>query len=127
MYFFNTFGLWLTSQILPTIVLPNQWQQLLLIGLVLTILTTLVAPIIKILMIPINFMTLGFLSWFVHAIILYILTIVMPEVTIRAWTFEGFSWGGFVVPEVDINFLASLILTSLVLAFFTSLFRKINE
>ncbi|KKU80963.1 hypothetical protein A2875_05245 [Candidatus Gottesmanbacteria bacterium RIFCSPHIGHO2_01_FULL_46_14] len=127
MFFFNTFSLWFTSQILPTIILPKGWQPLLLIGLVLTILSTLVAPLIKILLIPINFMTLGFLSWLVHAVILYLLTILMPEVEIVPWTFPGGSYGGFVVPPLYLTFPFALILTSLVIAFFTGLFQKINE
>lgn len=127
MYFFNTFALWLTSQILPTLLLPSGWQPLLIIGLVLTLLTTLVAPVIKILMIPINFMTLGFLSWLVHAVILYLLTILIPEVRVVPWTFPGSSWAGFVVPPVHLTFPLALIATSLVIAFITGLFAKINE
>lgn len=126
-YFFNTFSIWLASQILPTIILPKGWQPLLLIGLVLTILSTFVAPVIKILLIPINFMTLGLLSWLVHAVILYVLTIIMPEVEIIPWTFPGGSWSGFVIPPVRLTFPASLIVTSLVIAFCTGLFQKINE
>lgn len=126
-YFFNIFSLWLTSQILPTLVLPQGWQPLLVIGLVLTALTTFVAPVVKILMIPINFMTLGLATWLVHAVILYILTIIMPEVEIVPWTFSGGSWQGFVVPRVPLQFPAALVITSLVMAFITSLFRKINE
>ena len=127
MFFFNTFSLWFTSQILPTIILPKGWQPLLSIGLVLTILSTLVSPLVKILLIPINFMTLWFLSWIVHAIILYLLTILVPEVQIVPWTFPGGSYGGFVVPPVHLTFPFALILTSLVIAFFTGLFQKINE
>lgn len=127
MYFFNTFSLWFTSQILPTIILPKGWQPLLTAGLVLTILSTLVAPLVKILLIPINFMTLGFLSPLVHVIILYLLTVLMPEIVIVPWIFPGGSYGGFVVPPVHLTFPFALILTSLVIAFFTGLFQKINE
>lgn len=126
-YFFNTFGLWLTSQILPTLVLPGGWQPLLIVGLVLTALTTFVAPVVKILMIPINFMTLGLVTWLVHAVILYILTVIMPEVEIVPWTFPGGSWQGFVIPRVNLQFPGALVVTSLVMAFITSLFQKINE
>ena len=127
MYFFNTFSLWFTSQILPTIILPKGWQPLLAIGFVLTILSTVVSPLVKILLIPINFMTLGFLSPLVHAVILYLLTILMPEVEIVPWTFPGGSYGGFVVPPVHLTFPFALIITSLAIAFFTGLFQKINE
>lgn len=126
-FLFNTFSLWFTSQLLPTIILPKGLQPLLAAGGVLTILSTLVAPLVKILLIPINIMTLGFLSWIVHAFILYLLTILMPEVQIVPWTFPGGSWGGFVVPSVALTFPFALIGTSLVIAFFTGLFAKINE
>ena len=127
MFFFNTFSLWFTSQILPTIVLPEGWQPLLVIGFVLTVLSTVVSPVVKILLIPINVMTLGVLSPLVHTHILYILTILMPEVEIVPWTFPGGSYAGFVIPPINLTFPFALILTSLVIAFFSGLFAKINE
>lgn len=126
-FFVSTFSIWLTSQILPTLYLPTGWQLLLTTGLVFSLILTLVLPILKILFIPIHLMTFGLLSWLVHVLTVYLLTVIVPEVQIRQWTFSGFTTAGFIIPKIHFTYAPALIVTSLVITFFINLFHKINE
>lgn len=126
-FLFNLAGIWLTSQILPTMTIRGGWQTMLLAGATLSLLMLVVKPILKILFIPINLLTFGLLSWFINVIVIYILTLVVPEVTIRPWTFPGATWSGFVIPSVHATYFLSLIATSLVITFITNLFHQISE
>lgn len=127
MYVGVTFSLWLTSQILPTLAITPGWQTMLMAGGVLTLLVIFVTPIVKILLLPINFMTLGMLSWLVHVAIIYLLTIIMPEVKIQPWTIPAATWGGFVTPSLHLSYPLALIFSSLFITFMSSLYQKINE
>ncbi len=126
-FLFNIFSIWITSQIVPTLRIRGGWQTILLAGATLSLLMLIVKPILKILFIPINILTFGLLSWLVNVIVIYILTIVVPEVTILPWTFPGFNWSGFVIPAIGLTYLLSLIATSLVITFITNIFHEISE
>lgn len=126
-FLFNVFGIWITSQILPSLTISGGWQMVMLAGLTLSILMLIVKPILKILFIPINILTFGLLSWLVNVIVIYLLIIVVPEVTITPWTFSGTNWGGFVIPPFHLTYILSLIVTSLVITLVTNLFHDISE
>lgn len=126
-FLFNIFGLWFTSQILPALVIANNWQSLVTAGLVLSILMLTVQPILKILFIPINIMTFGFLSWLINVIVLYLLTIFVSDVAVKPWVFPGSSYAGFVVPSVPLSYPISLVVSALTVTFFTNLLHTISE
>ncbi len=121
------FGLWFTSQIITSFTIRDGWQILLLAGLVLSLLMLTVQPILKILFIPINLITFGLLSWSINVVVIFLLTILVPEVEITEWTFPGFSWAGFVVPSVEFNYILTLVSVSLMITFFTNLLHKASE
>ena len=66
------------------------WPVLLMAGLVLSLLMLLVAPLLKILFIPINLLTFGLLSWVINVVVLYLLTVFVSGVSVVAWTFPAF-------------------------------------
>jgi putative membrane protein len=126
-FLFNLFAIWITSQILPTLTIHGDWQTMVLAGLTLGLLMLIIRPILKILFIPINILTFGLLSWFVNVIVLYILTIVVPEVTIKPWAFPGFTWSGLTVPAVFLTYFPALIVTSLIITCITNVFHQVSE
>ncbi len=126
-FLFNTYGLWIATQIVPGISLSGSLSTTLLAGLVLSVLMILVAPLLRILFIPINILTFGLLSWFVNVIVLYLLTIFVPEVFIRPWTFSGIIYGGFMIPPIQFRYFSSLVVSSLVVTFFTNILHSISE
>ncbi len=126
-YLFNVFALWLTSQLLPTLVVPAGWQIMLFAGLVLSILTLIVKPVLSILFIPINILTFGLLSWAINVIVIYLLTVFVPELRIVPWVFPGGSWAGFVIPVIHLSYAAALIVTSFSIAIVTDVLHYVSE
>ncbi len=101
--------------------------MLLLAGFVLSLLMLLVAPLLKILFIPINLLTFGLLSWFINVIVLYLLTFFVSGVKVTAWTFPGASFAGFVLPEIAFSSFVSFILVSLAVSALVNLLHDISE
>lgn len=126
-FLFHSFSLWLVSQILPALSIHGGWTVLLFAGLILSLLMLLVAPILRILFIPINIITFGLLSWAINVIVLWLLTIFVPNVTISAWTFPGVSWAGFVIPSAKLSYGLALIVVSLAVSFLVNVFHDISE
>ncbi len=126
-FLFNVFALWITSQVLPALVAPAGWQTILFSGFILSLLMLIVAPILKILFIPINILTFGLLSWLVNVIVIYLLTIFVPEIQVKPWTFPGLSWAGFVIPSVHLSYFFALVVTSLCISTITDILHYVSE
>lgn len=124
---FSVVALWFTTQLVPTLVIIGNWQTLVAAGLVLTLLNLIISPILKILFIPINFITFGLLSWFVNVIILYLLTLFVPQVQIHEWNFPGASLAGFVIPPTHLSYFLSLVISSILVTLFSNVLHFLSE
>lgn len=92
---------------------------LIVAGIAFTLINALVKPIVSILLLPFNLVTLGLFAWIINVIMLYVLTVAIPEIKISSWQFLGFSYQGFVVPQFNLSSLQTLIVASFVISFIT--------
>lgn len=116
---FYSFALFLTSQILNGVKVTGGFTTYILAGLVLSILFIIVKPILSIITFPLHIATLGIFSYLINAIILYLLTVIVTNVTVKRFIFEGFTFAGFVIPKINFNdffafIVASVVITSIV-------------
>lgn len=109
---FNAFSIFFLSQVLPGVKVDGGILTFLLGGVALTFLFRLLRPILNILSMPLNLVTLGFFSFLTNVIIFYILTILVVGISITSFTFPGISYMGFVIPEIYFNTLFAFILVS---------------
>ncbi len=126
-FLFNVFALWLSSQLLPTLAIPNGWQTVLFAGFTLSILMLIVQPILKILFIPINILTFGLLNWLINVIVIYLLTLFVPEIHVNIWTFPGATAAGFVIPPIHFTYYTALIASSLLITIITDVLHYVSE
>lgn len=126
-FLFSVFALWLTSQLFPAMVILGDWQTTMLAGGVLSILMLIVQPMLKILFIPINFLTFGLASLLINAIILYLLTVLVPQIQIRDWTFAGATWSGFAIPPIHFTYALGLVTAALLVALITDILQKVSD
>ncbi|MBI2074730.1 MAG: phage holin family protein [Candidatus Levybacteria bacterium] len=109
---FNAFALFLLSQLLAGVKIIGGIETLLLGGFILTLLLLFVEPILNIVSLPLTFVTLGLFSFITHAILFYLLTILMPTITVNSFVFQGLSFAGFIVPKLGLNMLFAYILAA---------------
>lgn len=125
---FYSVALFLTSQVVTGLKISGDLTTYFFGGIVLSILFLIVKPILSILTLPLNIITLGFFSFLINAIILYLLTILVTNISISEFLFKGFAFAGFVVPSVHVNnffaFIASSISLSFIVGFLKWLTKK---
>ncbi len=119
--FLNLITLYLVALFFPGLSISNQIFTYLSAAFVWTILNKIVKPIIKLLLLPINLITLGLFSWVVNVITLFMLKYLIPGVAIHAFTFSGYTFQGFVIPQMHFSIFFAYILTSLILSLVHSL------
>lgn len=91
----NVLAFYITSYLIPGVVISG-WQALFVIAVVWGILTAIIKPILIILTLPINILTLGLFTFVINAVLLLITSNLVP----------GFRIDGF-----GTAFLAAIVLT----------------
>ncbi|MBI5621107.1 phage holin family protein [Candidatus Gottesmanbacteria bacterium] len=124
---YHVFALWLTSALVGSVSISGNLWGMLSAGFMLTVMMMLLKPLVSLIFLPINMLTLGLLSWFVNVIVLYIWTVFVPNVSISPWRFPGFSGAGFAVPEVQLSFLWTLIVVSLLVSGIVALLEQLGD
>src|SRR5688572_13917698 len=119
--FLNMVILYISIQIYGGLSYDGTLKTLLVSTVALTLLNRIVKPLIKLLLLPINLITLGFFSWVSHVATLFILTRLVDGFVVRSYFFPGFTYQGFVAPAMQISTLASYIIASLTISLTASL------
>lgn len=113
---FHVFALWLTSAMIPALSISGNIWGMLSAGSMLTIMMMLLKPLISLIFLPINILTLGLLAWLVNVVVLYLWTVFVPNVGLTPWVFPGVSVHGFVMPALNLNYTWTLVIVSLVIS-----------
>lgn len=126
-WMFHMVAIWIIKELIPAFVVNGSWVNILIAGGILAALMVFVRPIIKILFIPINFLTLGLISWIVNVFVIYLLTLIAPNVSVVAWAYPGWTWQGFIIPATTIPYVGTLIIVTLALTFVTRFLEHITD
>lgn len=119
----NSFALFLVAQVLEGIKIEDGFLTIISGGLVLTILSFIVRPILNVLTFPLNVVTLGAASFFVNMFILYLLTLFTPQIKISAFLFTGISFSGFVIPKIYLSQFFAFAVVSFLLSLIVSVLK----
>ena len=115
---YYSLSLFLLTFFLDGVKVAGGFVSYLIGGIVLALLFIVVKPIINIISFPLRIITLGLFAFVINAILLYLLTLILPFVTVKAFMFSGLSFAGFIIPKFYLNtflaFMASSLLLSLI-------------
>lgn len=72
-------------------------------------------PLLKILLLPLNLLTLGIFAWITNVLALYALTTVISDFQLVPYTFPGFNFNGLIIPEYELSpFLVAVVASFLI-------------
>ncbi|CAN5273905.1 phage holin family protein [soil metagenome] len=102
-------AIFLLAMFVPAISYTN-WGTLIVASIVLTILQKVVQPVLKILFLPINIITLGLFSWVINLIIIWLVMLLVP----------GFHINNLIIGSYHLGNIFSLLLISFALSLIES-------
>lgn len=121
-YLFHLLALWICTQILGnSFTINGGINNYLLAAGVLAILNVLLKPILKLLFLPINALTLGLFALVINVMVFYIFLHLIPQVNLSPWTFPGISANGLSIQSFQLNYLGTLFILSLIISVITNI------
>lgn len=118
-FLINYIALWVTTETVKGLAYTGGFRTLLIGAITFTVINFLLVPLLKILLLPLNLMTLGLFAWVTNVLALYALTKFVPEFMLVSFNFPGFVYNGFMVPSVYLTPLWVAILASLMIGIIT--------
>lgn len=129
--FVNLVTLYTVAMFYPGFVIAPNTKTLLTASVIWLLLNKVVKPIIKLLLLPINLITLNLFSWLINVATLFLLQFFADGITLNSYLFPGYSQNGFALPQTQINLFFSYLLTAFLLntihGFILWLFRKDSD
>lgn len=96
--------------------LESTWSAYLVASLVFVIFNFLLTPVIKILLLPINLLTLGLFRWLTNVLVLYLFDLLYDGIRIVGFTYPGYSSAFISLPSTDLGLFWVLVIASLLMS-----------
>ncbi len=116
-FLINLAALWAMTQFLPAISITGGLQGLLIGALAFMTANIVLVPLLRILLLPLNLLTVGIFAWLANVLALYLLVNIVPSFKLSPYHFPGFTYQGFTIPAMDMTTFQSVLLASFILGF----------
>ncbi len=126
-FLINTVSLWIVTRIIPGLTYSGGAKSLFLGGLAFMLINFLLVPILKILFLPLNLLTLGFFAWITNVLALYALTTVVSDFQLIPYVFPGYNYNGFNLPSYDLSPFLVAIIASFLIGVITHFLQWLNR
>lgn len=116
----QTFALFLTSLLLPGLIIIGGWTTYVLGGVLLSILSFALKPLLNIIAFPLNMITFGLFTWVINGFLLWILTLLIAKINVYPFSSPKIAIAGLTVPSIHIySIIAAYIVIALVISAIT--------
>ena len=126
-YIIDTFTLYSVSVIAQGMVYEKGIETILLAGLGFLGASLLAKPVINLLLLPLNLVTFGIFRWVSAAIVLYIVTLIIPGFSVVGFTFQGLVSKWLDIPPISLEgvfaYIAYALLISIIGSFLHWVFK----
>lgn len=79
-------AIFIVANFLPGLSYGGSLLDLIIAGSVLALFNSVLRPFLKVLLLPLNVITLGIFGWFINVVILYLVTLVLPQFDVVPFT-----------------------------------------
>lgn len=107
---------YITSSLVVGFKIEPTWQSYLIAALIFLLFNLLVTPLIKLLLLPINLLTLGLFRWITQVLVIYLFDILYTGITISSYYFAGFSSSIVALPAGNISAFWVYCLSALIMS-----------
>ncbi|MDO8610598.1 MAG: phage holin family protein [bacterium] len=124
MILFSSLALYITSLWNHGFSLPQNPLSFIKAALLIAILFYIIVPVSKLVLLPINILTMGLASVVLYCFLLYIISSQFALLHIAPWNFDGIKLG-FIIPRFTINYIFNILLSATSIATIINLLERI--
>ena len=115
------FALYVTQAMFAGLVLHGGMRTLFVGGILLAIGFKVIKPVLSLISLPFNLLSLGLFGILITAFILFLITLIYPPIEVAPFNFTGVSFWGIEIHKFYVSLLLSYILISVTIYLITKL------
>ena len=125
----NLASVFIAAQILSGVIsYVGGYQTLLFASLIIAVVNLFVRPIINLLLLPINLITLGMFRWLSNLVTLYIVTWLVPNLQFHLFVYPGLDLKSLIIPHIHFSaFGAFLVATFTLILTFDFIYWRLQD
>lgn len=124
MIVFSGIAIYLTSLWNKGFIIQNDWMIYLKASLVIFVIYYLIVPVSKLILLPLNIITLGLVSVVFYALALYFFLNKFSLIEIKSWDFAGLSLFGIILVPLTVSQLGNIFLSAFSISTIINLLEK---
>jgi uncharacterized membrane protein YvlD (DUF360 family) len=113
MIIFSTLSIYITSLLIKGFIIKSDLISLFISAFILAIFYYLLTPLMKLILLPLNFFTLGLASTIIYVLLFNYVINKFNLVLIKPWIFPGINLFGIFIPKIMFNYWLTLITSSI--------------
>lgn len=126
-YLINLASLWITTQLVAGLKYSGGMTTLLIGGFVFTIINIILVPLLKILLLPLNILTLGLFASLTNVLALFVLTKTVSAFKLMPFYFPGFHFNEVSVAPFELNIFWVAVIASLSIGIITHFLQWLSH
>lgn len=109
--------LYLTYSLVPTINFGLDIKNIALFAGGIWVISQLINPIFSVVLLPINLLTFGLLSYILNIAFVFALINFLPGFSVSAYNFPGANIDGLILPQINFNQMGTILVVALIITF----------
>lgn len=118
-FLINLASLYAATRIIPGLSYTGGIKSLVIGALAFMLINFIMVPLLKILFLPLNLLTVGLFSWLINVLALYALTTIVSDFQLLPYNFPGFYTSGFNIPAMELTPFWVAVIASMVIGVIT--------
>ncbi|PJE62454.1 hypothetical protein COU88_04935 [Candidatus Roizmanbacteria bacterium CG10_big_fil_rev_8_21_14_0_10_39_6] len=121
-------ALYAASLFIPGFAVAQSLKEFLIASVVVTLAFTFLSPLIRLVLLPINIVTLGIFSWLTQVVVFYVALLFVPMLfSIKSWSFAGWQVPqlGITIAPMNVGVFATIIIAALMISFIAGIVQWI--
>lgn len=126
-FLINLTSLWITTLIIPGLTYTGGVKSLIIGGMAFMAINLVLVPLLKVLLLPLNLLTLGLFAWITNVLALYALTTIISDFRLVPYAFSGFNYNGITIPSYELSSFMVAVVASLLIGLITNFLQWLTH
>lgn len=126
-FLINLVSLLITTKLIPGLTYTGGIKSLFIGALAFMLINLILVPLLKILFLPLNLLTLGLFAWLTNVLALYALTTVVSDFQLSPFYFPGSMFGGVVIPPLELTAFWVAVVASFMIGLITNFLQWLSH
>jgi len=118
-FLINLVSLYVTTRYLPGLVYTGGIKSLAVGALAFMLINFILVPLLKLLFLPLNMLTVGVFAWLINVLALYALTTIVSDFQLIPYSFPGGAFFGMTLPATVLSTFWVAVVASLMIGIMT--------